>query len=183
MSQTKRKKDTLRTWVFQDFPSNNTQGKEDLVRFIRLSMRDGKLTKAYKNVEKAFFSMKSDPKWPRGENSEPMSTLDFFERVVDLASPLVSLRPVVVKGTVYQVPGPINREKSRGLGLRWLLEGARRNSFNKCAFKEGLSRELFDVYSKTGYAYTKRLEVHKLAEENRPFSHFRWWYRTKGSKK
>ena len=35
MSQTKRKKDTLRTWVFQDFPSNNTQGKEDLVRFIR----------------------------------------------------------------------------------------------------------------------------------------------------
>ena len=100
MSQTKRKKDTLRTWVFQDFPSNNTQGKEDLVRFIRLSMRDGKLTKAYKNVEKAFFSMKSDPKWPRGENSEPMSTLDFFERVVDLASPLVSLRPVVVKGTV-----------------------------------------------------------------------------------
>nr|YP_009646581.1 ribosomal protein S7 [Chloropicon primus]QBX98474.1 ribosomal protein S7 [Chloropicon primus] len=179
MSKNEKRNKSLRTWVFNDFPSNNPQGKEDLIRFIRLSMRDGKLAKAYNNVERTFFSMKSDPRWPLLENSKRMSTLDFFERVVDLASPLVSLRPVVVKGTVYQVPGPIKREKSRGLGLRWLLEGARRNSFNKCAFKEGLSRELFDVYYKTGYAYTKRLEVHKLAEENRPFSHFRWWYRTK----
>jgi len=179
MSKIKRTNYSLRTWVFKDFPSDNTQGREDLIRFIRLSMKDGKMSKAYKNVEKALFSMKSDPRWPQEENSAPMSTLDFFERVVDLASPLVSLRPVVVKGTVYQVPGPIKKEKSRGLGLRWLLEGARRNSFNKCAFKEGLSRELFDVYFKTGHAYGKRLEVHKLAEENRPFSHFRWWYKTK----
>ncbi|MBB21263.1 MAG: 30S ribosomal protein S7 [Rickettsiales bacterium] len=165
------------------FPSDNAQGKEDFTRFVRLSMKDGKLVTAYKNIEEAFFYMRSDPRWPRGENSEPMSTLDFFECIVDLASPLVSLRPVVVKGVVYQVPGPIKKEKSRGLGLRWILEGARRNSFRKCAFKEGLAQELFDVYSKTGYAYTKRLEVHKLAEENRPFSHFRWWFKTKGSRK
>ena len=69
MSKIKRTNYSLRTWVFKDFPSDNTQGREDLIRFIRLSMKDGKMSKAYKNVEKALFSMKSDPRWPRGENS------------------------------------------------------------------------------------------------------------------
>ncbi len=171
----RKSNDVIKDWVHLDFPSDNSQGKEDLIRFIRLSMKHGKLQKAYKNIEKAFWLMKSDSRWPEG-----VSTIDFFERVVDLASPLIVVRSVRVKGVAYQVPGTLTSYKSRGLGLRWLLEGARQKSFNKSSFKEGLARELFDTYFKAGYAYNKRLEIHKHAEENRPFSHFRWWHKTSG---
>lgn len=172
-----KSKNILKEWAHLDSPSKNIQGKEDLIRFIRLSMKDGKLQKAYKNIEKTFSLMKLDSRWPEG-----VSTLDFFEEVVNLASPMVIVRSVRVKGVGFQVPGTITSHKSRGIGLRWLLEGARRNSFNKTSFKEGLSRELFDTYYKTGYAYNKRLELHKLAEENRPFSHYRWWHKVKGKR-
>lgn len=164
--------------VYTDFPSKETQGKEDLMRLIRLSMKDGKLHKAYKNIQKTFLLMKADPRWPEG-----VSSMEFFEKALDLASPLILVRGVRVKGVVYKVPGPLSPSKSRGLGLRWILEGARRNSFNRSSFSSGLSRELLDLYHQGGYAFNKRLDLHKLAEENRPFSHFRWWHKRKGKKK
>ena len=177
MTKKRKGKKEIKPLVYGDFPSKKTQGKEDLMRLVRLCMKDGKLHKAYKIIQKAFLNMKSDGRWPKG-----VTSVDFFERAVDLASPLVSVRNVRVKGVLYQVPGPLSPAKSRGLGLRWILEGAKRNSFNRSAFHIGLSRELLDLYHQSGYAFNKRLELHKLAEENRPFSHFRWWYKRKGKK-
>ena len=86
MTKKRKGKKEIKPLVYGDFPSKKTQGKEDLMRLVRLCMKDGKLHKAYKIIQKAFLNMKSDGRWPKG-----VTSMDFFERAVDLASPLVDL--------------------------------------------------------------------------------------------
>jgi small subunit ribosomal protein S7 len=100
---------------------------------------------------------------------EPMEVL---EGALKNVMPLLEVRPRRVGGATYQVPMEVRPERRQTLGIRWLVQYARARS--ERTMIERLAAELVDAYNNTGGAVKKREEVHKMAEANKPFAHYRW---------
>ena len=73
---------------------------------------------------------------------------------------------------VYQVPVEVKTKRAQALAIRWLVDASRKRKDKHMADK--IFNELFDAYEKKGSAVKKREEVHKMAESNKAFAHFRW---------
>ena len=86
--------------------------------------------------------------------------------------PAVEVKSRRVGGATYQVPIEVRPNRRQALGLRWLTNYSRNRSEN--TMKERLAAELMDAANNTGNAVKKREDVHKMAEANKAFSHFRW---------
>ena len=86
--------------------------------------------------------------------------------------PAVEVKSRRVGGATYQVPIEVRPNRRQALGLRWLTNYSRSRSEN--TMKERLAAELMDAANNTGNAVKKREDVHKIAEANKAFSHFRW---------
>ena len=86
--------------------------------------------------------------------------------------PAVEVKSRRVGGATYQVPIEVRPNRRQALGLRWLTNYSRNRSEN--TMKERLAAELMDTANNTGNAVKKREDVHKMAEANKAFSHFRW---------
>ena len=95
-----------------------------------------------------------------------------FEQAVKNVTPLLEVRPRRVGGSTYQVPMEVRPERRVSLALRWLVQAARAR--NGRSFAEKLAAELVDAYNNTGAAVRKKEEVHRMAEANKAYSHFRW---------
>ncbi len=100
---------------------------------------------------------------------EPMEVL---EGALKNIMPLVEVRPRRVGGATYQVPMEVRPERRQSLGIRWLVNYARARS--ERTMIERLANELVDAYNNTGGAVRKKEEIHKMAEANKPFAHYRW---------
>ncbi|MGQ9477468.1 MAG: 30S ribosomal protein S7 [Candidatus Bipolaricaulia bacterium] len=138
----------------------NSQVVEKLINYV---MREGKKSLARRIVYNAFELVKKKS----GEN--PM---DLFNRALENCSPRLETRSRRVGGAAYQVPFEVPPERQRTLALRWLVQAARARSERTMA--ERLAAELLAAANKEGKAYEKKLEVHRMAEANRPFAHYRW---------
>ena len=86
--------------------------------------------------------------------------------------PSLEVKARRVGGATYQVPMEVRPERRQTLGLRWLTAYARKRS--ERTMKERLAAELMDAANNLGSAVKKREEVHKMAESNKAFAHFRW---------
>ena len=86
--------------------------------------------------------------------------------------PAVELKARRVGGSTYQVPIEVRPERRQTLGLRWLTNYSRGRSEN--TMRERLAAEIMDAANGTGNAVKKRDDVHKMAEANKAFAHFRW---------
>ena len=86
--------------------------------------------------------------------------------------PSLEVKARRVGGATYQVPMEVRPERRQTLGLRWLTTYARKRS--ERTMKERLANELMDAANNVGSAVKKREEVHKMAESNKAFAHFRW---------
>ena len=86
--------------------------------------------------------------------------------------PSLEVKARRVGGATYQVPMEVRPERRQTLGLRWLTTYARKRS--ERTMKERLGNELMDAANNVGSAVKKREEVHKMAESNKAFAHFRW---------
>ena len=86
--------------------------------------------------------------------------------------PAVEVKSRRVGGATYQVPIEVRPARRQTMGLRWLTNYSRNRSEN--TMKERLAAELMDAANNTGNAVKKREDVHKMAEANKAFSHFRW---------
>ena len=86
--------------------------------------------------------------------------------------PSLEVKARRVGGATYQVPMEDRPERRQTLGLRWLTTYARKRS--ERTMKERLANELMDAANNVGSAVKKREEVHKMAESNKAFAHFRW---------
>jgi len=86
--------------------------------------------------------------------------------------PSLEVKARRVGGATYQVPMEVRPERRQTLGLRWLTTYARKRS--ERTMKERLAAELMDAANNLGSAVKKREEVHKMAESNKAFAHFRW---------
>lgn len=97
--------------------------------------------------------------------------LELFKKVVENAKPLVEVRSKRVGGANYQVPIEVKSDRAVALAFRWILKHSRARKEKSMA--ERLSAEFDDILSNNGATMKKRDEVHRMAEANKAFSHFR----------
>mgnify|MGYP001382456270 FL=1 len=136
---------------------------ELVARLINKVMLDGKKSLAERIVYKAFDLIKERT------GNDPVETL---ETAVKNAMPLLEVRPRRVGGATYQVPCEVRPERRQTLALRWLVHEARER--NERTMVERLAAEIIDAANNTGATIRRREELHRMAEANRAFAHYRW---------
>ncbi|MGI8552194.1 MAG: 30S ribosomal protein S7 [Dehalococcoidia bacterium] len=100
------------------------------------------------------------------------NAVDIFEQALRNATPLLEVKPRRVGGATYQVPVDIRAERRIALAMRWLLRSARSRGGRSMA--ERLAAELMDAANNQGATIKRREDVHRMAEANRAFVHYRW---------
>lgn len=98
--------------------------------------------------------------------------LKVFKKAVENAAPLLEVRSRRVGGATYQVPVEVKSGRRLSLGMRWMIAQARDRSGHTMV--EKLGSEIMDAYNNTGGAIKKKEEVHRMAEANKAFAHYRW---------
>jgi len=101
--------------------------------------------------------------------SEPLSVM---KRAIDNIRPSVEVRSRRVGGSSYQVPVEVRPRRGQTLAVRWLVEFARKRREPTMAAR--LAGEILDAANRTGAAVKRREDVHKMAESNKAFAHYRW---------
>ncbi len=136
-------------------------------KLINYLIKDGKKDVATKQVYLALESIKKTKK------IEDPTT--YLEETIDKLKPKVEVRPRRIGGAVYQVPTPVRGNRQLSLALRWLVAASRKRP-NKLFhnYYQKLIAELDDINNQQGEAFKKRLDVEKMAEANKAFSHLRW---------
>ena len=132
-------------------------------KLINSIMYDGKKTVAEKIVYDAIDKIKSKSK------DEPITV---FNDAINNVRPTVEVRSRRVGGATYQVPVEVKSKRSQALALRWIIDASRKRKDKNMSDK--IFNELYDAYEKKGSAVKKREDVHKMAESNKAFAHFRW---------
>lgn len=134
-----------------------------VTKLINNIMQDGKKGVAQKIVYEAFDIIKERT------SQDP---LEFFNKALENVMPMLEVKARRVGGANYQVPIEVRPERRQTLGLRWLVQFAR--SRNDRTMKERLANELLDAANSAGGAYKKKEDIHKMADANRAFAHYRW---------
>ena len=134
-----------------------------LSKFMNSIMKEGKKSVAENIVYGAFERMQSRAK------SDP---IQLFHSALENVMPAVEVRSRRVGGATYQVPVEVRSVRRQALGIRWIITAARER--NEKTMTERLSAELLDASNNRGNAVKKREDVHRMAEANRAFSHYRW---------
>ena len=132
-------------------------------RFINCMMWDGKKSVA----EKIFYT--SMDRIREKTNDDPLKV---FKKAVENCKPLLEIKARRVGGANYQVPVEVNNNRRTSLSIRWLLSYAR-NRGGK-GMVEKLTGEILDASSNRGGAMKKKDEIHRMAEANKAFAHYRW---------
>ena len=132
-------------------------------KLINSIMYDGKKVVAEKIVYEAIEKIKSKTK------EEPINV---FNEAVNNIKPTVEVRSRRVGGATYQVPVEVKSKRAQALAIRWLVDASRKRKDKQMSDK--IFNELYDAYEKKGSAVKKREDVHKMAESNKAFAHFRW---------
>ena len=137
--------------------------KEELVtKFMNCMMLNGKKAAA----EKAFYGAMDIID---GAGQEGIAV---FKDAVENAKPLLEVKSRRVGGSNYQVPIEVRPARRQALSIRWIIEFARKRSSG--SMKEKLAAELLDCFNKRGATIKRREDVHKMAEANKAFAHYRW---------
>ncbi|MDC0215769.1 30S ribosomal protein S7 [Candidatus Pelagibacter sp.] len=132
-------------------------------KLINSIMFDGKKGIATKIVYEAIDKIKTKTK------DEP---INIFNEAINNIRPTVEVRSRRVGGATYQVPVEVKSKRAQALAIRWLVDASRKRKDKHMADK--IFNEIFDAYEKRGLAVKKREDVHKMAESNKAFAHFRW---------
>lgn len=134
-----------------------------VTRLVNNIMLDGKKGVAQQIVYGAFEIVKTKA------DKDP---LEVFEKALENIMPSLEVKARRVGGATYQVPLEVRPARRQTLGMRWLVSYARNRS--ERTMGERLAGEIVDAYNNTGNAVKKREDMHKMAEANQAFAHFRW---------
>ncbi|HUK52572.1 MAG TPA: 30S ribosomal protein S7 [Candidatus Binatia bacterium] len=138
--------------------------QSDLVRkFINCMMWDGKLATAQSIFYGAMGQIQEKT------NDDPVKT---FKKAVENTKPVVEVKTRRVGGANYQVPVEVNNFRRQSLAIRWLIDYARSRAGKTMENK--LAEELLDAANNRGGAIKKKEDVHRMAEANKAFAHYRW---------
>jgi len=138
-------------------------GSELLAKFMNVVMLDGKKAVAEKIVYGALDVIaqrsKQDP-------------VEVFSQALENIRPMVEVKSRRVGGATYQVPVEVRPNRQNALAMRWMVDAARKRGGKSMGIR--LADEVLDAVEKRGSAFKKREDVHRMAEANKAFSHFRW---------
>jgi small subunit ribosomal protein S7 len=154
-----RKKITKKKEVYYDPVYNSSL----IYKLINNVMQDGKKSTAQKIVYGSMDVVKDKLK------EDPLKVV---LKAIENVRPHIETRSRRVGGATYQVPMDVRRERSYSLGLRWLVNYAKERAGK--SFQDKLVGEVLDAYNMKGGAIKKKETVHKMAESNRAFAHYRW---------
>ena len=133
-------------------------------KFINCLMYSGK-----KSVAQVLFYAALDYIKEKIPDREP---IEVFHTAIENVKPYIEVRSRRVGGAAYQVPMQVNRNRQQSLAIRWLLAACREKKGRPMYLK--LADELIAAYNKEGVAFTKRENVHRMADANKAFAHFAW---------
>ena len=149
--------------VRRQVPSDSVYGSDLVQKFISSMMWDGKRSTAqgifYSAMEQIAQKANDDP-------------LKVFKKAVENVKPVLEVKTRRVGGANYQVPVEVNPFRRQSLAIRWLLQYARSRAGKSMVDK--LADELMDAANSRGGAIKKKEDVHRMAEANKAFAHYRW---------
>ena len=134
-----------------------------VTKLINQVMQDGKKGIAQTIVYHAFDRVQ------KKLNIDPMTA---FKQVLENLMPLLETKARRVGGSNYQVPMEVRPARRQTLAIRWLVSYARKRG--EKTMEEQLSAEMIDAYNQTGGAFKKKEEMHKMADANKAFAHYKW---------
>lgn len=151
--------------LVRDIGRDPRYGSDLIQKFINVVMWRGKKSTAQQIVYEAMDMLEK-------KAGAPDKAVQLFQRAYEQIIPVVEVRPRRVGGSVYQIPMPVAAQRARALALRWLVNAAADRTDKTMG--QRLGRELLEAYEGRGGAVKKKLDVHKMAEANRAFSHYAW---------
>ncbi|MGI6588206.1 MAG: 30S ribosomal protein S7 [Peptococcia bacterium] len=134
-----------------------------VTKIINKVMSDGKRGSA----EKIFYNALKIVEEKTGQEG-----LEVLEQALKNIMPVLEVKARRVGGANYQVPVEVRPERKEALGIRWLVTFARKRG--EKTMEQRLAAEILDAFNNVGGAVKKREEVHKMAEANKAFAHYRW---------
>lgn len=138
-------------------------GSKVITKLVNQIMLDGKRGIAQNIVYGAFDIIKAKI------GQEP---LDVFNQAIENVKPVLEVKARRVGGSTYQVPMEIRTERRQTLAIRWIVLFARKR--NEKTSIERLAGELMDAYNNSGNSVKKKEDMHRMAEANKAFAHYRW---------
>mgnify|MGYP004527573241 CR=1 FL=1 len=134
-----------------------------VTKLVNNVMLDGKKSIAQKIVYDAFEIV---------QEKQQTSPLEVFENALNNVMPVLEVKARRVGGATYQVPMEIRPERRQTLGLRWLVLYARKR--NEKTMAQKLAAEIIDAINNNGGAFKKKEDMHRMAEANKAFAHYKW---------
>ena len=134
-----------------------------VTKLVNNVMLDGKKSIAQKIVYDAFEIV---------QEKQQTSPLEVFENALNNVMPVLEVKARRVGGATYQVPMEIRPERRQTLGLRWLVLYARKR--NEKTMAQKLAAEIIDAVNNNGGAFKKKEDMHRMAEANKAFAHYKW---------
>jgi small subunit ribosomal protein S7 len=144
-------------------PPEPVYGSVLLQKFINKLMLRGKKSTAEKIIYCALEEVQ------KKLNKDPM---EVFEKAMDNVTPLLQVKARRVGGATYQIPVEVSRARGQGMAMQWIREACRERKGVSMA--KSLAAELIDAYNGAGASMKKKEDLHKTAEANKAFAHFRW---------
>ena len=133
-------------------------------RLVNVIMRSGKKNVAQRIVYGALDTL--------ADKNPGVNSLEILQRSIENAKPRIETKPRRVGGATYQVPMEIPGERQTALAMRWIVDCA--DARKGVPMQQALASELMEAYQGQGGAIRKRDDVHKMAQANKAFAHFRW---------
>ena len=134
-----------------------------ITKLVNQVMLDGKKGTAQQIVYGAF---------DIGKEKMNLEAIDVFTKSLENIKPVLEVKARRVGGSTYQVPLEIRPDRRQTLAIRWLVSFSRKRGEKTMA--ERLAGEIMDAYNNTGSAIKRKEEMHRMAEANRAFAHYRW---------
>lgn len=147
----------------REVKADSKYSSEVIEHFINIIMEDGKKTVAQRIIYGALDSVKDKLQ------DDP---LKIFFSALENVRPRLAVKPRRIGGATYQVPMEVPKERGISIALRWMRDFAR--SKKSRAMEAKLAEEIISAYKNEGATVKKKIDVHKMAEANRAFAHFRW---------
>ncbi len=135
-----------------------------VARLVNTVMFSGKKSTAQRIVYGAFETLV--------EKNPASNPVEILQRAVDNAKPRIETKPRRVGGATYQVPLEVSSDRQAALALRWIVDFA--DARKGTPMSKALASEIMEAYQGQGGAIRKRDDVHKMAQANKAFAHFRW---------
>ena len=137
-----------------------------LAKFMNMVMNDGKKSVAERIIYGALDRM------TERNSSNDEQSLELLEQALENVKPAVEVKSRRVGGATYQVPVEVRPQRRQTQAMRWVIDAARKRSEKTMAHR--LAHELMDAAENRGAAIKKKEDVHRMAEANKAFSHYRW---------